>query len=150
MIEIEGVTLHPLKRIEVSNGNIYHAMKVTDEGYEGFGEVYFSQIEEGKVKGWKRHNRLTLNLVVPVGAIKFVIYDDREDSSTLGHFFEITLSPDFNYQRLTIAPRLWMAFVGVGKGLSMLMDLISEVHDPEESDRKDLTFIHYDFKIVEN
>jgi hypothetical protein len=54
---MEGVTLHPLKHITVPKGDIYHAMKSTDEGYCGFGEAYFSQIEQGQAKGWKRHNR---------------------------------------------------------------------------------------------
>jgi dTDP-4-dehydrorhamnose 3,5-epimerase len=78
---MEGVTVHPLKHIVVPKGDIYHALKSTDEGYVGFGEAYFSQIEHGAAKGWKRHNRMTLNLVVPVGAVKFVIYDDREGTT---------------------------------------------------------------------
>ncbi len=47
---MEGVTLHPLKHITVPKGDIYHAMKSTDEGYCGFGEAYFSQIEQGQAK----------------------------------------------------------------------------------------------------
>lgn len=142
---MEGVTLHPLKHIVVPKGDIYHAMKSTDEGYCGFGEIYFSQIERGQTKGWKRHNRMTLNLVVLVGAVKFVVYDDREGSVTRGQFNEIVLSPQSNYQRLTIAPGLWMAFYGEGEGTSMLMDIIPEPHDPSEADRKDLFEIEYKF-----
>ena len=142
---MEGVTLHPLKHIVVPKGDIYHALKATDEGYAGFGEAYFSQIEHGQAKGWKRHNRMALNLVVPVGAVKFVIYDDREESVTKGQFYEVILSPENNYQRLTVAPGLWMAFYGVGEGHSMLMDIIPEPHDPSEADRKDLSDIPYPF-----
>ena len=69
---MEGVAVHPLKHIVVPKGDIYHALKSTDEGYAGFGEAYFSQIEQGAAKGWKRHNRMTLNLVVPVGAVKLL------------------------------------------------------------------------------
>mgnify|MGYP000299710824 FL=1 len=114
---MEGVTVHPLKHIVVPKGDIYHALKSTDEGYVGFGEAYFSQIEHGAAKGWKRHNCMTLNLVVPVGAVKFVIYDDREGSPTRGQFEEIILSPESCYQRLTVAPRTTrMAFYGRGGG----------------------------------
>ncbi len=144
---ISGVTLHPLKHIIVPKGDIYHALKSTDEGYEGFGEAYFSQIEHGQVKGWKRHNRITLNIVVPVGAVKFVIYDDREDSVTKGQFEEIILSPSDNYQRLTVAPGLWMAFVGVGYSISMLMDIIPEPHDDYEASRRSLEEIQYNFNV---
>lgn len=142
---IDGVTLHDEKHIVVPKGDIYHAIKCTDEGFCGFGEAYFSQIEKGAVKGWKRHNRMTLNLVVVTGAIKFVIYDDREDSKTKGQFEEITLSIKDNYKRLTVAPGLWMAFQGVGDGISMLMDVIPETHDPSEADRKDIGEIEYGF-----
>ncbi|WP_293713970.1 dTDP-4-dehydrorhamnose 3,5-epimerase [uncultured Parabacteroides sp.] len=142
---MEGVTLHPLKHIIVPKGDIYHALKSTDEGYKGFGEAYFSQVEEGVVKGWKRHNRMTLNLIVPLGRIKFIIYDGREESVTKGTFEEIILSPKENYQRLTIAPGLWLAFCGMDKGTSMLMNIIPEPHDPKEADRKEIDEISYNF-----
>ena len=142
---MEGVSLHPLKHITVPKGDIYHAMKSTDEGYCGFGEAYFSQIEQGQTKGWKRHNRMMLNLIVPVGAVKFVVYDDREGSATKGQFAEIILSPKSNYQRLTVAPGLWMAFYGVGEGVSMLMDIIPDPHDPSEASCVDLNEIAYNF-----
>ncbi|ADV43945.1 hypothetical protein [Bacteroides helcogenes] len=142
---IEGVSLFPLKHIVVSKGDIYHAMKSTDEGYVGFGEAYFSHIEHGQAKGWKRHNRMTLNLIVPVGAVKFVVYDDRDGSETKGKFEEFIISPETNYQRLTVAPGIWMAFYGVGEGTSILMDIIPEPHDPDEASRKDLSEINYSF-----
>lgn len=144
---IEGVSLHPLRQISVPKGDLWHAFKCTDEGFTGFGEAYFTQVLPHEVKGWKRHNRYTLNLVVAVGAVKFVIYDDREDSATKGQFQEVTLTPKGNYQRLTVAPGLWMAFAGADEQTSMLMDLIPEVHDPSESDRKELSEIPYNFNV---
>lgn len=144
-VNIKGVELHPLKHITVPKGDIFHALKSTDEGYTGFGEAYFSQIESGAIKGWKRHNRMTLNIIVPVGKIKFVVYDDREDSETKGMFQEIILSPEDNYQRLTLAPGLWMAFQGMSENISMLMDIIPEPHDPSEADRKNIEEIEYKF-----
>ena len=143
---IKGVSLHPLRQICVPKGNLWHALKATDEGFAGFGEAYFTQIEPHQVKGWKRHNRYVLNLVVVVGSVKFVIYDDREDSPTKGQFQEIILSPDNNYQRLTIVPGLWMAFAGVAsKQTSMLIDFIPEIHNPDECSRKELDELPYDF-----
>ncbi|MCD7942793.1 MAG: dTDP-4-dehydrorhamnose 3,5-epimerase family protein [Bacteroides intestinalis] len=142
---IEGVKLYSLKHIVVPKGDVYHALKSTDEGYVGFGEAYFSQIEAGAVKGWKRHNQMTLNIIVPIGAIKFVIYDDREGSATYGKFEEVVLSAVDNYQRLLVFPGLWMDFQGVGEGVSMLMDIIPEPHDPQEASRKELSEIIYHF-----
>lgn len=144
---IEGVSLHPLKQISVPKGDLWHAFKSTDDGFVGFGEAYFTQIKPHEVKGWKRHNRYVLNLVVVSGSIKFVVFDDRADSTTKGHFQEVILTPNGNYQRLTVAPGLWMAFAGVGENIGMLMDLIPEVHDPSEGDRKELDEIPYNFNV---
>ena len=142
---IEGVRLFPLRIINVPKGNILHALKSTDEGYAGFGEAYFSSVEPGAVKGWKRHNRVPLNIVVPHGAIRFIIYDDRPDSPSCGSFEDIILSPESNYQRLLIAPGLWMAFMGVAEYTSLLLDIIPSPHNPAEADRRDLEDIPYCF-----
>lgn len=144
---IDGVVVKKLNIISTGKGDVKHALKSCDEEFCGFGEVYFSEIFNGDIKGWKRHNRMTLNIVVVKGEIRFVIYDDREDSKTKGQFMEIILSERENYGRLTVAPGLWMAFEGRGRHTSMLMDIIDSPHDPDESDRKALDEIEYDFNI---
>ena len=58
---------------------------------------------------------------------------------------EVILSPKENYQRLTVAPGLWMAFQGVGDEQAMLIDLIPELHTPDESDKKELNEISFDW-----
>lgn len=144
-IMIEGVSLHPLRQIAVPKGDVWHAFKCSDEGFVGFGEAYFTHVDAGAIKGWKRHNRCALNLVVVQGAVRFVLYDDRNGSVTKGQYAEVTLSPSDNYQRLTVAPGLWMAFQGVSKEQAMLIDLIPELHTPDESDKKELDEIRYNW-----
>lgn len=143
---IDGLTLTPLKIIDVPGGNVMHGIKCSAPGFVDFGEAYFSQTEYAAVKGWKRHNQMTLNVVVPVGAIRFVIYDDRDGSATAGKFEEITLSLD-NYQRLTIAPGLWVAFQGVDKNTSMLLNVADIEHISDEADRLDINEIQFDWEI---
>lgn len=142
---IQGISLHPLRQIKVPKGDVWHAFKCNDDGFIGFGEAYFTHIDAGEVKGWKRHNRYTLNLVVIKGTVRFVFYDDRCDSTTKGMFGEVILSPDENYQRLTVEPGLWMAFQGVSKDQAMLIDLIPELHEVDESDKKELCDILYNW-----
>lgn len=134
---IEGVMLTPLKIIFGDTGDILHAMKRTDASFCGFGEVYFSTVNKGQVKAWKRHREMTLNLVVPCGEVKFVLYDDRTESPTCGNVFEVVLSRG-NYQRLTVHPMIWTGFMGIGDGLNMLLNIASIPHDPQESDRLDV------------
>ena len=139
---IEGVILTPLKQIVNSKGDLYHAMKQSDIGYESFGEAYFSTVNKDDIKGWKKHTKMVLNLIVPIGAVQFVIYDDRVNSSTYNQFFSVELSQK-NYQRLTIPAGVWMAFKGIGEDLNMLLNLASIEHDPNEAISKELTHINY-------
>lgn len=129
---IEGVFLSDLKIIPVDNGRVLHGIKANENTYMGFGEAYFSSIVNGKIKGWKKHLQMTLNLVVPVGAIRFVIFDDRPKSKTYGSFNEVCLGPEIKYSRLTIPPGVWMAFQGIGKDLNLLLNIASIPHDPAE------------------
>ena len=66
-ISIEGVILTPLNKICHPKGDVFHGMKKSDVGFVGFGEAYFSTVNYTEIKGWNRHKRMTLNLVVPVG-----------------------------------------------------------------------------------
>lgn len=139
---IDGVLLTPLEIIDTPGGNVLHGMKLDDPGYSGFGEAYFSIVESGIVKGWKRHRQMALNLVVPVGAVRFVIYDDRVVTTTYQMLQEVTLSKS-NYQRLSVPPMVWMAFQGVDDQENILLNIASIRHDPREVDRKSVDEIPF-------
>jgi len=138
----EGVKLTQLEKIPHPKGDIYQAMKATDDGFEGFGEAYFTTILHNETKGWKKHKNMTLNLVVPEGSIKFVIYDDRKNSISRGTFFKFVLSKS-NYQRLTVPPNVWLAFHGLGDGLNLLLNLASIEHQPDEAVNVELDEFEY-------
>jgi dTDP-4-dehydrorhamnose 3,5-epimerase len=129
---IEGVSLTPLRIIETGLGDVYHAMRTDAPGYDGFGEVYFSSVPHLVVKDWKKHTRMTLNVVVPVGRIRFGLVDNRPESATGGRTMTVDLSPD-HYYRLTVPPGIWMAFQGLSKDLNLLMNFANLPHDPEEA-----------------
>lgn len=137
---IEGVSLADLQVIPNLKGDIYHAFKRSDKSYEGFGESYFSWIKPNEIKGWKLHNEMTLNLVVPLGNVKFVICS-VQSSKKESKFFEIIIG-DSNYQRLTIKPNLYFAFQGFDQK-SLIMNIASIEHDENESINKPLDFLDY-------
>jgi len=139
---IEGVLLTKEKVIRHELGDIYHAMKSGSPGFSGFGEAYFSTVHSGVTKGWNRHERMVLNLLVPLGKIRFVLYDDRENSATTHQFMDVTLST-LNYLRLTIPPGIWIAFKGMDDGTSLLLNVASIGHDPAEMKKVPLDKISY-------
>ncbi|MBT5400338.1 dTDP-4-dehydrorhamnose 3,5-epimerase [bacterium] len=133
---MDGVTLTPLKQIYNPKGYVFHAMKKSDGGFSGFGEAYFSTINQNDIKGWKKHTEMTLNLVVVSGEVEFVIYNEAD-------FFTVKLSKN-NYQRLTVRPNLWLSFRGLSTE-NMLLNLASIEHDPSEVTNLDLQEIEYDW-----
>jgi len=141
---IAGVVFTPLSIIDTKGGDVLHAMKSSDVGYSGFGEAYFSTIESGAIKGWKRHRDMVLNLIVPIGSVRFVIFDDCAGLSTSDNYYEITLSRE-NYGRLTVPPMVWMGFQGEGNGSSVLLNIANIPHNPDEVDRKVLNEIDFDW-----
>ena len=141
---IKDVLITKLDVIDAPGGNVMHGMKETSMGYSGFGEAYFSQVNESAIKAWKRHKNMILNLVVPVGKIKFVLFDDRDESNI--RFQEIIISRD-NYCRLTVPPMVWMGFQGLSSEKSMLLNITNIEHDPGEVDRLEIDKINYNWSI---
>ena len=141
---INGVLITPLKIITVKGGDVLHAMKSSDDGFSGFGEAYFSVIDYGVVKAWKRHKKMQINFIVPKGKIRFVLYNDR-DGYEVNNYQEVILSLN-NYSRLTIPPMIWFGFQGLAEESSMLLNLASLEHTINEVDSKPIDEIKYNWE----
>ena len=133
---IEGVKITPLKQIPDERGKIMHMMRVDSDVYKSFGEIYFSCVYPGAIKGWHIHKEMILNYAVPHGHIKFVLYDDRPKSPTNGEVMEIFLGPD-NYQLVTVPPMVWNGFKGIGDSMAIVANCSSIVHHADEIMRMD-------------
>jgi len=142
LIMIKDVVITNLDIINTPGGDVMHAMKKTDNGFKSFGEAYFTNIQKGAIKGWKRHKKMTLNLIVPIGKIRFVLFDDRLLSDK--KFQEIIISKD-NYCRLTVPPMIWLGFQGISEGNSLLLNIASIVHNPKEMEKQNIEQIKFDW-----
>ena len=69
---IEGVVISDRPQIVDERGKIMYMLRVDDPEFLHFGEVYFSWVNPGAVKGWHLHREMTLNYVCPHGQIKLV------------------------------------------------------------------------------
>lgn len=133
---IEGVKITPLKQILDERGKIMHMLRNDAEGYTGFGEIYFSCVHPGAIKGWHIHKEMVLNYAVPHGNIKFVLYDDRVNCATRGELQEIFMGPD-NYCLVTVPPMVWNGFKGIGQEMAIVANCTSITHRADEIDRLD-------------
>ena len=126
-VSLDDILVTPLKRIPTVGGDVLHALKKTDAGFDGFGEIYFSWVEQGAIKAWKYHKRMTLNLVVPVGEVSFVFHLTNQKNN-----FRTENIGEERYVRLTVPPGIWFGFQGIASERSLLMNVADMVHDPDE------------------
>ena len=138
-VSVNQILITPLKRIRVSGGDVLHGMKCSDPGYVDFGEAYFSIVEAGFIKAWKRHLRMTLNIFVPVGSVLFAFLDEE------GKVREEVIGEN-RYVRLTVPPGIWFGFKGLESPYSALINVADIPHDPLEVERKTVSEMKYNWK----
>lgn len=145
---IEGVIVKPLGKMPDERGSVMHMMRCDDPEFERFGEIYFSEIYPGVIKGWHIHREMTLNYAVPCGMIKLVLYDEREESATRGEVQEIFLG-DKNYALVRIPPLVWNGFKGMGSAPAIVANCATIPHSPDEIERLDPLENHipYDWEL---
>ncbi|CAL61314.1 putative dTDP-4-dehydrorhamnose 3,5-epimerase [Herminiimonas arsenicoxydans] len=139
-ISLDHILVTPLARITVEGGDVLHAIKHSDSGYVDFGEAYFSWVAMGAIKAWKRHTRMTMNIVVPVGQVRFVFHLGGEDS------FRIEEIGVEHYARITVPPGIWFGFQGMAEPQSLVLNIADIPHDPSEVERATLSHNNYAWK----
>jgi dTDP-4-dehydrorhamnose 3,5-epimerase len=133
---IDGVRVVPLQRIPDERGTVMHMLRRNDPHFLEFGEIYFSTIYPGVIKGWHLHRVMTLNYACVHGRIKLVLYDDRTGSTTKGELMELFLGPD-SYQLVQIPPKVWNGFKGIGEHQAIVANCATHPHDPTQTEKLD-------------
>ena len=136
---LSKIKITSLKIIKSSKGDVLRVLKKRDLKNWNFNEAYFSKVKFGKVKAWKFHLKMTLNLVVPFGRVKFVFYSEQ------GKRFRVIEIGDKKYSRLTVPPKIWFGFKGVSKKENIILNLTNIEHNPREILRRDKNKIKFNW-----
>lgn len=136
------ILVTPLKKINTQGGDVLHALKSADEDFSGFGEIYFSRIEKNAIKAWKKHTKMNMNLVVPIGLVRFVFFDELNKKFTVHEIGES------NYVRLFVPNNIWFGFQGVHNTASLVTNISDIVHDPNEVERLMPKEINYNWELI--
>ena len=91
-----------------------------------------------KIKGWKKHTKMTMTLVVPVGKVQFVFYDESK--------FRSIIIGDNRFFKIIVPPNIWFAFKGISKGKNLVFNLANLKHNDKEIVRKRNNEIKYNWK----
>ena len=116
----------PLKVIKNDAGDIIKYLEKKNPNFNKFGEVYFSKIKKGYVKGWNLHKKTSCLITVPFGAVNFVLKDFQMKKTK-----KILLS-DISPSLLIIPPNIWFKF-STKKKYSIIINLIDRLHSNRET-----------------
>ena len=125
---IKNVIIINQKKIIHPLGNIIKIISKNDRAYEGFSEAYFSEIKKNAIKAWKYHKKMSLNLFVTQGKVKFVFFDGKNS------FYKIKLS-EYDCKQVFVKPKVWFGFKGLGKK-NKILNFSNIVHKKSELNRK--------------
>lgn len=141
MTEIKPkIIIKPLKKIHLEDGDVLHALKDSEDEFQGFKEAYFSTIKNNRIKAWKRHLNMTMNLIIPIGKVQFNFYDDNKI------LLNKTIVGEENYCRITVPPMIWFGFKGLSSHTSYILNISDVTHDPLEVEREPLSFLNFTSK----
>lgn len=133
---IHDIVITPLRQIGDKRGTVLHMLRCDAPGFTRFGECYFSEVQPGVVKAWKRHQAQTQNLAVPAGRVLLAIYDERASSPSHGVLQTMELGRPEAYLRVRIPPGLWYGFACVGDVAALLANCTDLPHDPLDSESR--------------
>jgi dTDP-4-dehydrorhamnose 3,5-epimerase len=105
-----------------------------------FKEAYFSKIKKNKIKAWKMHLKMTLNLIVAYGEVKFIFYSEKKNK-----FKKIILNQK-NIRRLVVPPGIWFGFKGLFKKDSIILNIANEYSEKKEVLKKNIKEIKYNWQ----
>lgn len=128
---IIGVEIIKKDVIADDRGKILHMLKSNDKNFKKFGEIYFSEIKKGQIKGWNLHKRYMCHLAVISGSVTFNFIDSRKNSKTFLRKEKITLSKK-NYAVLLVPPKIWFNFTTRNK-VSLVANTLNYPHLDSET-----------------
>ena len=138
---MKNIKVSKINKIELQEGDLYKFIDNKNKNFNEFGEVYFSSIKPKSVKAWKLHKKMTLNIVVPVGKVRFVLFDDIKKK-----MLEVKIGQN-DYKLLTIKPNTWYGFQGISNEISLVANLTDMRHDEKEMSRQSDDFFPFDWSI---
>ena len=120
-------------------------LRTDSPAFKEFGEIYFSTIYQGKIKGWHLHKESSLNYVCIKGKVRLTLFDDRPGSKSKNEIQEIILSPR-EYNLITIPPNIWNGFKGLDKDESIIANCLTLPHNEREMVRKNPDDRYFNYK----
>jgi dTDP-4-dehydrorhamnose 3,5-epimerase len=122
--KLKNIKIIKLKSFKNNKGDVFRAYRKNEEKIGKFGEVYFSWIKKNAIKGWKLHKKMHMNLVVPVGSVRFVFYYNKK--------FKVITIGEKKYCRIYVPNNIFFAFQNISNKKSLVVNYSNIIHQEDK------------------
>ncbi|MEX1046814.1 MAG: dTDP-4-dehydrorhamnose 3,5-epimerase family protein [Actinomycetota bacterium] len=122
------LAVHPDER-----GRLMEIIRVDDEGFRKFGQVYMTTTYPGVIKAWHLHKVQEDNFCCVRGMVKLVLYDGRQDSPTRGTVTEYFIG-DHNPLLVRVPAGVHHGWKCISRAESIVVNVPSEPYNRESPD----------------
>lgn len=130
---IEGVKVKKLNVIPDERGRVMEILRVDDEIFRKFGQVYLTTTYPGVVKAWHYHKLQDDYVTCVKGMIKLVLYDPRENSKTKGEINEFFIG-DYNPSLILIPRLVYHGWMCISETEALIINIPTEPYNRENPD----------------
>lgn len=133
--KLDNIFFKKKEIIKHTRGNLLKLFKKKKNENIFFKEVYCTWIKKNKIKGWKKHTKMTMNIKVIMGKVKFILSKDMKS------FKKIIISENDKFL-LTISKNIFFAFQGLDKK-NEILNFSNIKHSKKECINLPLNRINY-------
>ena len=127
-MSLQKIKIIPKKILKNSKGDLLKYITKKDKYFKKFGEIYFTEIKKGEIKGWNFHKKNQCILTVPFGKVMFTFakkIDSKKKNITIGKN---------NYSVIIVPPGNWFKFKSLEK-ISLVVNTLDNVHSDNETQK---------------
>ena len=117
------------QKVKNKLGNIFKILSL-NEKKNFIKEVYVTEVNYKKIKGWNFHKKATSNLIVISGKIEFKITKDFK-------YIKRLILDEKKEKLLSIKPKTWFCFKGLSKK-NKILSLSNYKYDRNETKKKSI------------
>lgn len=125
------------QRVKNYKGDIFKLLKKDNFQNQNIFESYISKVNFNKIKAWKYHKKISLNLIVVRGRVLFITLENNK--------FNRYILDDKKFKKLFVPNKVWYGFMGLEKKSSTILSFANAYYSNSEILRKNIKDFSFDW-----
>ena len=127
-MSLQKIRIVSKKILKNPKGDLLKYVTKKDKYFKKFGEIYFSEIKKGEIKGWNLHKKNQCILAVPFGKVIFTFAKNINSKKK-----NIIIGKN-KYSLIIVPPGNWFKFKSLDK-ISLVVNTLDNIHSDNETQK---------------